>query len=46
MYVLVAEARAAGSARTQLDVYYMSRSELAKPLAKWVQGDKSTCPSF
>ena len=45
-FTLVAEIRAAGNNKTQVDIYHNSRSKIADPLKQWIAGDKRLCPSF
>lgn len=46
IYTLVAEFRAAGNNKTQVDIYHASRGKIADPLKQWIQGDKRSCPSL
>lgn len=47
IFTFVAEIRAAGDAKTKVDVYYLSsRGNMAKWLKRWSEGEKETCPSL
>ncbi len=46
IFVLVAEIRADGGNRTQVDIYHLSRGEIAGQLKRWAEGGKGQCPSF
>lgn len=45
-FTLVAEIRAVGNSRTQVDLYHNARGKIADPLKRWIAGDKRLCPSF
>ena len=46
MFTLVAEIRAAGKTKTDVNIYHLKRPFLADPLKKWVEGDKQSCPAL
>jgi len=46
IFTLVAEIRAAGSNKTQVNIYHASRGKIADPLKQWIEGDKRLCPSL
>jgi hypothetical protein len=46
IFTLVAEIRAAGSNKTQVDIYHASRDKIADPLKQWIQGGNRQCPSL
>ena len=45
IFTLVAEFRAAGNNKTQVDIYHASRDKIADPLKQWIQGGNRQCPS-
>jgi hypothetical protein len=46
MFTLVAEVRAAGKAKTEVNIHHLKKPFLADPLKKWVEGDKRDCPAL
>ncbi len=46
LFVLVAEIRAAEADATRVDIYHVSRSHLADPLKRWIQGADHRCPTL
>jgi len=46
MFSLVAEIRAAGSNKTQVDIYHAGRGKIADFLKLWIEGNKDRCPSL
>lgn len=46
IFILVAEMRAIGGSKTQLDIYHASRGKAADSLKQWAEGDSRICPSF
>ena len=45
-YTLVAEPRAAGKAKTELNVYHLAKPFLSDPLKRWVANDSRDCPGL
>lgn len=46
LYTLVAEIRAAGKNKTEIDIYHARRGKIADPLKQWAEGDRCPCPSL
>lgn len=45
-FTLVAEIRAVGKNKTQVDIYHLSKAFIANPLKQWLEGGKRACPSL
>lgn len=45
-FTLVAEIRAAGKNKTQVDIYHLSKAYITNPLKQWIEGGKRACPSL
>lgn len=46
MYTMVAEVRAAGKSKTQVNIYHLAKPFLADPLKRWVKNEKRDCPGL
>jgi hypothetical protein len=46
MFTLVAEIQSVGRTKTEVNIYHLAKPFLAKPLKKWIEGDKSDCPAL
>lgn len=45
-YTLVAEVRAAGKTKTELNIYHLAKPFLSDPLKRWVANDRRDCPGL
>jgi hypothetical protein len=46
LYTMVAEVRAVGKSKTEVNIYHLAKPFLANPLKGWVTGDKRDCPAL
>lgn len=46
MYTMVAEVRAAGRNKTQVNIYHLAKPFIADPLKRWIVDGKRECPAL